>query len=137
MLTFITSRVSGPLFGGLSVLLLAAIIALGWSNHSLSGKLSDANTAVTNLNRDLAACRLNAARLEGAIATQNSAVDGLKTAGDLAKANAELAAEKAAHTAAAERQTRVTVIEQAKPGDDHCASAKTLIRDTLATEHAK
>jgi hypothetical protein len=130
-----------PLLGVLALVSLGTNIYQFFSARSTISDLRDKNTTLTsenaNLTRDNATLRVNNTTLQAGIATQNNAVEGLRTAGELATANANAARATAEAAAAATRAQREAALKAAQPGADPCVSASTLIRDTLAGEHSR
>lgn len=125
-------KLFGPITSALLILSVIGNITLGVSlyfSERSNGKLTD---RIVTLSGDLRTCRTNNARLEGALSTQNTAVDGIKTAADLAAANAKLG-QAAAEANAALHDKNASALGQAKPtSDDHCAAASQLIRNTIS-----
>jgi hypothetical protein len=143
MLSFITSRLAGPIFGGLLLLSVVGNAYQGITNHfavkGLKDQISTLTTANSNLTRDNQTLRLNQANLQSAITTQNAAVDGLKAAADLAAAQAK-ANQANFNAVASVLDSQAAAIGKLPPlpaGTDRCAAASALIRNTLAQEHSK
>jgi cell division protein FtsB len=139
LLRLLTSRLAGPILGGV---LLFALIGNGiqfFHGRSLAGDLADSKAEVTRLTGDNAVLKANNAVLKASITTQNTAIDGLKSAADLAAANAKLGqAALEANAVALDRQAAsIGKLPPLPPGTDHCAAASALIRNTLAGEHQK
>lgn len=139
----ITSRLAGPILGGLLLASLVGNAYQGISNHfevkGLKGQISTLTTANENLTRDNQTLSTNQVVLQDSIATQNAAVDGLKSAADLAAAQAK--ATQANFNATADAlDAQAAALGRLPPlpaGADRCAAASQLIRNTLAAEHSK
>lgn len=143
LLSFITSRLAGPIFGGLLAASLIGNAYQGIMNHLEVKGLHDAIDAATKtidrLTRDKQTLRLNQANLQSAISTQNAAVDGLKSAAELAAAQAK-ANQANFNAVASVLDSQAAAIGKLPPlpaGADRCAAASALIRNTLAQEHSK
>jgi hypothetical protein len=80
--------------------------------------------------RDLADCRANAGRLQGAIDRQNAAVRAMGEAGARAAAAAQLAIDRARAEGAGERATAAAILA-ARQGARSCADADALILRSL------
>jgi len=126
ILSWLTSKLAGPVLGACSGLLLAALIAL-WiaSTAAEAGLRSSVKTAQAQADaasRNLVTCQGNQDALTKSLNAQNASLAALKAQGDAATASADKAV--AAQTAAA------TVLAS-KPGVDLCTSADALILETL------
>lgn len=139
MFNFLFHRLAGPIAAGLLAVSLIGNATLGvslWAEKRHSGKLAD---RIVALGGELATCRLNNARLEGAVSKQNAAVDGIKTAADLAAASAKLG-QAAAEVTAAAHDANAKALGKLPPlpaGADRCAAASALIKNTVAGERTK
>ena len=119
----IKDRILAWIGGGISVVLAAALAWVLISKGAEVRALTKANATLAN---DLSQSRINASRLEGALAAQSAAIATLATAGaqrELRLADAMANAEKASSAArsASER------ILAAKPVGDVCEAADRLI----------
>jgi hypothetical protein len=119
----IKDRILAWIGGGISVVLAAALAWVLISKGAEVRALTKANATLAN---DLSQSRINASRLEGALAAQSAAIATLATAGaqrELRLADAMANAERASSAArsASER------ILAAKPVGDVCEAADRLI----------
>lgn len=119
----IKDRILAWIGGGISVVLAAALAWVLISKGAEVRALTKANATLAN---DLSQSRINASRLEGALAAQSAAIATLATAGaqrELRLADAMADAERASSAArsASER------ILAAKPVGDVCEAADRLI----------
>lgn len=119
----IKDRILARIGGGISVMLAAALAWVLISKGAEVRALTKANATLAN---DLSQSRINASRLEGALAAQSAAIATLATAGaqrELRLADAMANAERASSAArsASER------ILAAKPVGDVCEAADSLI----------
>jgi len=105
MMAWITSRIAGPIAGGLALILAIALTVVMVSKNATIGELREqlATTARErdNAKADLVQCRANRITLEDATARQNAAVDAAKVAGDARAAALAKVADQAKATAAA------------------------------------
>ena len=120
---------------GLSLLAAGAVAWLAWGIHDLGKKAQweQDEPVITGLRNDVAACKATVAQQVDALKTQNAAID------QMAQEAAEKAkeADQALRKAQAEAKVykaRAAAIARAKPGPDVCASARSLIVETLAEE---
>lgn len=136
---FLAHKLAAPLAAAFLILSLIGNGILGLKLHSARGTIGTLTEANERLAGDLATCRLNSSRLEGAVSTQNAAVDGIKAAAETAAAAAK------AGQAAAEAGARnwdltaeaIAATPPPAPGEDRCVAASRLIHDTLTGEDSK
>jgi hypothetical protein len=139
-ISLITSRLAGPILGSLLVASLIGNAYQAIHDHIVISGLHTDLSKVTKerdgLLVDNAILKGNQATLKAAIATQNTAVDGLKSAADLSAAQAK--ATQAGFNALADaKDKRAAAIAKLPPlpaGADRCAAASQLIRNHLASE---
>lgn len=120
---------------GAAIVMALALSATVWMIRE-SGKTAKAKElapVIAGLNRDLGACKTTLAQQADALKTQNAAIDRLaEEREELARA-ADAAIRKAQQEARA-YQRRAERIAKARPGPDVCASARSLIVETLEGE---
>jgi len=134
ILSWLTSKLAGPILGACSGVLLIALIAL-WiaSSATEAGLRSAVKTAQTQADaagRNLAACQGNQDALTKSLNTQNASLVALKAQGDAATASADKAVAAASSASTAAQATAAKLLA-AKPGADLCASADAMILETL------
>jgi len=114
--------------GGAASLGLAA--ALAYVMISKGAEVRSLTKANSNLANDLSQSRINASRLEGAVAAQSAAIDALAVAG--AQRDARLAdALTTAMMASSEARSASQRILSIKPTGDHCEAADRLILEEI------
>ena len=121
----IKDRILAWIGGGASLALAAALAWVTISKGAEVRALTKANAALAN---DLSQSRINASRLEGALASQSAQIATLAEAGaqrELRLADAMASAEKVS-SAARSASDRILMI---KPVGDVCAAADRLIID--------
>lgn len=134
-MSFLTSRLAGPIGAGLSlvlaVILAAVILTKNATISEMRGQLTTAQADLRAARDDLTQCRSNRITLEEAARRQNAAVDAAKAEG--AKRLTELATEldraKAA-TATAEVRAKA-ILARPAPTGDQCKAADALILETV------
>jgi len=134
ILSWLTSKLAGPVLGACSGVLLIALIVL-WvaSTATEAGLRSSVKTAqaqADTASRNLVTCQGNQDALTKSLNTQNASLAALKAQGDAATAAADKAL-TAASTASHAAQASAATLLAAKPGADLCASADALILETL------
>lgn len=134
ILSWLTSKLAGPILGACSGLLLAALIALWIASSAtevgLRASVKTAQAQADAATRNLVTCQGNQQALSQSLDAQNASLAALKAQGDAATASATKAVQAAASASAA-AQTSVAKLLGAKPGADVCASADALILETL------
>jgi hypothetical protein len=134
ILSWLTSKLAGPVLGACSGVLLAALIAL-WiaSSATEAGLRSSVKTAQTQADaatRNLVTCQGNQNALTKSLNAQNASLTALKAQSDAATASADKAL-AAASSASIAAQTAAATVLASKPGADLCTSADALILETL------
>jgi hypothetical protein len=134
ILSWLTSKLAGPILGACSGLLLAALIGLYIASQAteigLRAGIKTAQAQADGATRDLATCQGNQQALTKSLDAQNASLAALKAQGDAATASAAKALQAAAAATTA-AQASATKVMAAKPGADVCASADALILETL------
>jgi len=110
--------------GGAASLGLAAALAFVWI--SKGAEVRALTVANSNLANDLSQSRLNASRLEGAVAIQSAAIDRLAAAGELREARLANALDHAAIASSGAQRAAAGILAR-KPEGDHCLAADRLI----------
>jgi len=134
ILSWLTSRLAGPILGACAAVLLLALAAL-WitsavTEADLRANLKTAQTQVDAAARNLATCQDNQGVLSRSLGAQNASLSALKAQGAAATASADKAVQRA-DTASNSAQAAATNLLAAKPGSDLCASADALILETV------
>ena len=134
ILSWLTSKLAGPVLGACSGALLIALIALwiasGATEAGLRSSVKTAQAQADAASRNLITCQGNQDALTKSLDAQNASVAALKAQGAAATASANKAL-AAASSASAAAQTSAAKLLTAKPGADLCASADALILETL------
>ena len=134
ILSWLTSKLAGPVLGACSGALLIALIALwiasGATEAGLRSSVKTAQTQADAATRNLATCQGNQDALTTSLDAQNASLAALRTQGQAATASADKAI-AAESTASVQAQAAAAKLLAAKPGADICASADALILETL------
>ncbi len=134
ILSWLTSKLAGPILGACSGLLLMALVGLWIASQAteagLRSSIKTAQAQADAATRDLATCQGNQQALTKSLDAQNVSLTALKAQGDAATASATKAIQAAAAASTAARASAATVLA-AKPGADACTSADALILETL------
>jgi len=134
ILSWLTSKLAGPILGASTGLLLAALIGLyivsGVTEAGLRASIKTAQAQADTATRNLTTCQGNQDALTKSLSTQNASLAALKAQGDAATASADKAVQ-AATTASTAAQAAAVKLLAAKPGADLCTSADALILETV------
>jgi hypothetical protein len=121
---------------GVSFLGLIAVTVLFWSADHRADKLDEAINGKDGQGgyvRDLADCRSTLGQQRDALASQNAAIEQLGIEATQ-RAQAADAAIRKAQDEAKVFKAKADRIAKAKPGRDQCASARSLVVETLESE---
>jgi hypothetical protein len=134
ILSWLTSKLAGPVLGACSGALLIALIGL-WvaSSATEAGLRSSVKTAqaqADTASRNLVACQGNQDALTKSLSVQNASLAALKAQGAAATASADKAV-AAASSASTAAQASAAKLLASKPGADLCTSADALILEAL------
>ena len=131
-MSWITSKLAGPIASGLSLILAITLTVVTLSKNGaigeLRGQLSTVTTERDNAKADLNQCRSNRITLEEATRRQNGAVDAAKAEGDARLAALAKVADRA-KTDAAAADIRAKAILNRKGAT--CEDADALILETV------
>jgi hypothetical protein len=134
ILSWLTSKLAGPILGACSGVLLVALFALWIASSAteagLRSSVKSAQAQTDAATRNLATCQGNQDALTKSLDAQNASLAALKARGDAATASADKAV-AAASTASSAAQASAAKLLASKPGADLCASADALILETL------
>jgi len=134
ILSWLTSKLAGPILGACSGLLLAALIGLFIASQAteigLRASIKTAQAQADSATRDLTTCQGNQQALTKSLDAQSASIAALKAQGDAATASAAKAVQ-ATFTASAAAQASAAKLLASKPGADLCTSADALILETL------
>jgi chromosome segregation ATPase len=137
----ILMRISIPL---LLAIVACAVLAVptAWKLAITSGKLRKSEARVARLDDALSGARIelktchgNTDRLTTSLEAQNAAVDALKAESDARTARANVAIRRAQEQSRA-LQGKIARLERTRPSSDVCASARSLIIDTLGEDRS-
>ena len=134
ILSWLTSKLAGPILGACSGLLLAALAALWIASQAtqagLRSSVKAAQAQTDAATRNLATCQGDQDALTKSLDAQNASLAALQKQGQTATATADKAI-AAASSASAQAQASAARLLAARPGADICASADALILETL------
>jgi hypothetical protein len=143
LIGFLQARIKYAALAGAALFFLVSTGALGFVLMGVRADLSRAKTAITKTetqrdeaNRKLGVCEASQSQLRAEIDSQNAAVARM--------AEEAVTAEKIGLRRLAEAQaeatryrTRADQLAKARPGPDQCASAHSLIVETLSEERGQ
>lgn len=136
ILGWLTSKFTGPLFGGL--LLLVSVFALmdGAGNRATIRQLrtdrAELGKMLDGMAVDLGVCRANFKNLEGKLDDQNRQIQGLADATALARIRADAAMARIEAQSKGARDTAQAILTLPKPAPaDACVQAARLLRGTI------
>jgi hypothetical protein len=136
MWAFLTGKIAGPLFLGVSALLLIACGVLYWRVDDVTDdrdKLSaEINTPQTGYRDRLTQCQTNSAQLAQNVSDQNTKIDNLRLIGDNRRKEADARQQKvdAALTAARRRIAGLINASKARlPNENACQHALRMFKE--------
>lgn len=120
---------------GSATLALAAVIAVGVAAHDMGkkGQWKQDEPVIAKLNTDIAECKATLGQQRDALASQNQAIEQLGIEATQ-RAQAADAAIRKAQDEAKVFKAKADRIAKVRPGPDACASARSLVVETLAEE---
>ena len=134
ILSWLTSRLAGPILGACSGVLFVSLIAVWIGGHAaeagLRTSVRTAQALADAATRNLITCQGNQDALTKAVEAQNASLAALKAQGAAATASATRAVQ-ATLSASASAQASAARLLAAKPGADICASADALILEAV------
>ena len=134
ILSWLTSKLAGPIFGACSGALLIALfvlwIASGATEAGLRAGVKTAQAQADAASRNLVTCQGDQGALSKSLDAQNASLAALKAQGQTATAAADKALAAAASESLTARASAGRLLAT-KPGADLCASADALILETL------
>lgn len=143
MIPWLQSRLAYVQLAGAAALFLVATVALSWvlltTKWELGRTREDLKATGEKLdtaNRNLGVCQASRDGLQAAISDQNASIRRMQEeAAQAEKIGAARLA--AANKEAARHRSRADALAKAKPGPDQCASARSLIVETLQSERGQ
>lgn len=123
MLAFLTSRLAGPLASGVALLLLVLLVSTCAGKAHQTRRADAAEMALSIAQTDLTRCQDSRKDLEGKIAVQNAAVEGLRHEASIRTAAAENAVTEALKGRAGAEARAAKLLNTPPAGLDACARA--------------
>lgn len=134
-MSWITSKIAGPIAGGLALILAVSLAFTLISTNAAIGELrrdkSALTTSLAEAKADLNQCRANRLTLEGAVQRQNAAVDLAKAEGDKRAAELARVADRARADAAGASAKAAAILARPAPAGDRCSAADALILENI------
>lgn len=123
MLAFLTSKIAGPIFGGVAIVLLIVCAVLYWRAADVSSRLESVQTALNDCNASVSNLRGSLSRQEAEIARWKRAAD------DAAARSAKMMADALRATEATRATARAILARKPPPGVEICTAAWALAQE--------